>query len=122
MGVNDVQVWGTGKPRREFLHVDDLADACIFLLENYSDDEHINIGTGVDHSIKEISEILTGLIHPKANVCFDTTMPDGTLRKRLDVSKLTGLGWHSTKSLEKGLKETVEWYVDAIVRKEPLRQ
>ncbi len=122
MGVNDVQVWGTGKPRREFLHVDDLADACIFLLENYSDDEHINIGTGVDHSIREISEILTDLIHTKANVCFDATMPDGTLRKRLDVSKLTGLGWRSTKSLEKGLKETVEWYVDAIARKEPLRQ
>jgi GDP-L-fucose synthase len=117
-----VQIWGTGEPRREFMHVDDLADACIFLLEKYSDYEHVNIGTGVDHSIREVAEILSELILPEAELQFDDNMPNGTLRKRLDVTKLRDLGWANSRSLETGIKETIEWYQDSIAHNKPLRK
>jgi GDP-L-fucose synthase len=117
-----VEIWGTGEPRREFMHVDDLADACIFLLEKYSDYEHVNIGTGVDHSIREVAEILSDLILPGAELQFDVHMPNGTLRKRLDVTKLRDLGWSESRSLKTGIKETIDWYLDAIANNKSLRQ
>ena len=92
-GRNEVVVWGTGTPRREFLHVDDLADACVFLMKHYSDAMHINVGTGEDLSIGELAEMVRRIVHPAATIVFDTSKPDGTPRKLLDVSRLHALGW-----------------------------
>ena len=89
----EVVVWGTGSPMREFLHVDDLADACLFLMEHYSDDMHINVGTGVDLSIRELAEKVRDVVNPQAKLVFDRSKPDGTPRKVLDVSRLRNLGW-----------------------------
>ncbi len=108
-----VEVWGTGKAKREFLHVDDLADACLFLMDNYSDLEHINVGTGVDHSIKELAENIGDLIYPEGKIVFDSSKPDGMPRKVLDVSKLTELGWRARVPLHEGLASTYEWFCDA---------
>ena len=113
-----VEVWGTGKAKREFLHVDDLADACLFLMDNYSDLEHINVGTGVDHSIQELAESIRDLIYPEAEIVFDSSKPDGMPRKVLDVSKLTELGWEARVLLSKGLISTYEWFCDAKARGE----
>ncbi len=108
--ASSVTIWGTGKPRREFLHVDDLADACLFLLENYNEAETINIGTGVDLSIRELAETIRELVHPNCSIDFDTTKPDGTPRKQLDVSRLKSLGWEPSISLKDGLRQTYEWF------------
>jgi GDP-L-fucose synthase len=105
-----VTVWGTGSPRREFLHVDDLADACLFLLENYEDATTINVGTGEDVSIAELAEMLRSLICPEAELAFDSSMPDGTPRKLLDVSRLHALGWRHRTSLHEGLSRTYDAY------------
>ena len=113
-----VEVWGTGKARREFLHVDDLADACLFLMDNYSDLEHINVGTGVDHSIQELAENIRDLIYPEAEIVFDSSKPDGMPRKVLDVSKLTELGWKARVPLSEGLTSTYKWFCDAKARGE----
>jgi len=113
-----VEVWGTGKARREFLHVDDLADACLFLMDNYSDLEHINVGTGVDHSIQELAENIRDLIYPEAEIIFDSSKPDGMPRKVLDVSKLTELGWKARVPLSEGLTSTYKWFCDAKARGE----
>ena len=113
-----VEVWGTGKAKREFLHVDDLADACLFLMDNYSDLEHINVGTGVDNSIQELAESIRDLIYPDAEIVFDSSKPDGMPRKVLDVSKLTELGWEARVLLSKGLISTYEWFCDAKARGE----
>lgn len=110
-GVSEVEVWGTGSPMREFLHVDDLADACVFLMENYSNDLHINVGTGVDLSIRELAEKIRSIVYPEAQLHFDTTKPDGTPRKVLDVSRLMDLGWSPTYELDRGLRETYQWFV-----------
>jgi GDP-L-fucose synthase len=106
-----VDIWGTGSPMREFLHVDDLADACLFLMEHYSDDEHINVGTGVDLSIRELAETIRDIVNPGAELHFDTSKPDGTPRKVLDVTKLRELGWSSSITLEDGIRSTYEWFV-----------
>ena len=113
-----VEVWGTGKARREFLHVDDLADACLFLMDNYSDLEHINVGTGVDHSIQELAENIRDLIYPGVEIVFDSSKPDGMPRKVLDVSKLTELGWKARVPLSEGLTSTYKWFCDAKARGE----
>jgi len=113
-----VQVWGSGKAKREFLHVEDLADACLFLMDNYSDLEHINVGTGVDHSIQELAEAIRDLIYPEAELVFDTSKPDGMPRKVLNVSKLTELGWKAKIPLSDGLSSTYEWFCAAKARGE----
>lgn len=109
-GTRDVTIWGTGKPRREFLHVDDLADACVFLLKNYEDPIPINIGTGNDFTIRELADLIRGIVYPEANRLFDTTKPDGTPQKLLDVSRLHALGWRAKTNLTDGLVTTYKWY------------
>jgi GDP-L-fucose synthase len=108
---NQVSVWGTGSPMREFLHVDDLASACVYLMEHYSDDSHINVGTGVDCSIRELAETLREVVNPDAELVWDTTKPDGTPRKLLDVSRLRALGWAPSTELRTGLESTYEWFL-----------
>jgi len=108
--LSTVQVWGTGTPRREFLHVDDLADACLFLLENYNGDIPLNIGFGDDVSIRELTEMVAEVVGYKGAVAWDTTKPDGTPRKWLDSSRLREQGWKPKISLREGLESTYEWY------------
>jgi GDP-L-fucose synthase len=110
-GTSEVVIWGTGTPRREFLHVDDLADACVFLMHRYEGEEHVNVGTGEDISIRELAETIRDIIHPAATLTFDTTKPDGMPRKLLDVSKLHGLGWRHRIALREGIEETYRWYL-----------
>jgi GDP-L-fucose synthase len=102
-GERQVVIWGTGSPKREFLHSDDLADACVFLMRHYDDASHINVGTGVDLSIRELAEIVREQIHPEGELVFDTTKPDGAPRKLLDVSRLHTLGWHHRIELAEGI-------------------
>ena len=97
---------------REFLHVDDLADACLFLMENYSDDSHINVGTGVDLSIRDLAEKVRDIVCPDATLRFDTSKPDGTPRKVLDVTKLNDLGWSPSIDLDTGIRTTYQWFLD----------
>lgn len=108
--AESVTNWGSGSPLREFLHVDDLASAIVFLLENYDSPETINVGTGVDRSIREISELVARTVGFSGTVEWDTTKKDGTPRKLLDVSRLRSLGWAPHITLEDGLRETVDWY------------
>ena len=110
-GERQLTVWGSGQPRREFLHVDDLASACVFLLENYDSAEIINVGCGEDISIRELAELICGIVGFKGDLAWDTTQPDGTPRKLLDVSKLNDLGWHSTISLREGIQRTYDWFL-----------
>lgn len=110
-GEEEVTVWGTGSAVREFLHVDDLADACIFLLENYSEEMHINVGTGRGVSIADLARTIGDVVHPQAQVVFDTSKPDGMPTKVLDVSRLWELGWKSQVSLSEGLESTYKWYI-----------
>jgi GDP-L-fucose synthase len=108
--LSTVQVWGTGTPRREFLHVDDLADACLFLLENYNGDIPLNIGFGEDVSIRELTELVAEVVGYKGAIGWDTTKPDGTPRKWLDSSRLREQGWKPKISLREGLESTYKWY------------
>ena len=113
-GAPLVTNWGTGSPLREFMHVDNLADACLYLLENYDAPGHINVGTGADLSIREISEIVADVIGYAGKTEWDTTKPDGTPRKLLDVSRLTQAGWTPRIGLREGLEEMVAWYYDNV--------
>lgn len=113
----EVVIWGTGVSRREFLHVDDLADAVVWLLENYKDRQFLNIGTGEDISIKELAYKLKDLVGYEGELVFDATKPDGMPKKLLDVSKLHQAGWHHTIELDEGLDRTYRWYLDNIVGK-----
>jgi GDP-L-fucose synthase len=110
-GRAEVAVWGSGRPRREFLHVDDLADACVYLMEHYSDLEHVNVGTGLDLTIRELAEMVRDVVYPAAAIVFDPSKPDGTPRKLLDVSKLHAIGWRHTIALEDGVKATYDWFL-----------
>jgi len=110
-GREEVTIWGTGSQRREFLHVDDLADACLFLMRHYDGDDHINIGTGEDLTIRELAEMVRAAVHPNARLVFDSTKPDGTLKKLLDVTTLKDLGWTYSIALEKGIAASYKWYV-----------
>jgi len=111
-GAGSVEIWGSGKPRREFMHVDDCADAIIHVLQNYSDEEHVNIGTGADVTIAELAETIAKIVGYRGEFRYNTAMPDGTPRKLLDVSRLASLGWHARISLEDGLRSTYAWYCE----------
>ncbi len=102
-----VEIWGTGAPMREFLHVDDLADACVFLMEHYSGDQHVNVGTGEDVTIKQLAELVMELIGYRGQLVFNTDKPDGTPRKLLDVSKLHQLGWKHKINLREGIQSII---------------
>jgi GDP-L-fucose synthase len=106
-----VEVWGTGSPKREFLYADDLADACVYLMKNYEENDIVNIGVGEDISIKDIAHKIKEVVGFEGEIVFDTTKPDGTPRKLVDVEKLTGLGWKAQTSLEDGLKQAYNWYL-----------
>lgn len=109
-GAPSVTNWGTGTPQRELLHVDDLANACLYLLEHFDGPDHVNVGTGVDHSISEIAEMVATAVGYAGETRWDQTKPDGTPRKLLDVSALRGLGWQPKISLRDGIEATVAWY------------
>ncbi len=109
-GEPSVPIWGTGSPRREFLHVDDLADACLFLLERYDSPDPINVGVGEDVSIKELAQIIRDVVGFRGELAFDSSKPDGTPQKLLDVSKLSTLGWRAKTPLEGGIAATYDWY------------
>lgn len=110
-GDRELIVWGSGKPRREFMHVDDLAAACVFLLEKYDSAEIINVGCGEDISIRKLAELICDIVGFQGELTWDTTRPDGTPRKLLDVSKLHDLGWHHTIGLREGIARTYEWFL-----------
>ena len=110
-GRREVTSWGSGTPRREFLHVDDLADACVFLMRNYEGADHVNVGTGEDVTIRELAEMLRDTIHPDATLVFDSSKPDGAPRKLLDVERLHALGWHHRTELRAGIEATYRWFL-----------
>jgi GDP-L-fucose synthase len=110
-GRHEVQLWGTGSPRREFLHVDDLADACVFLMQRYSDSLHINVGTGEDLSIRELADMVRRIVYPSATVVFDASKPDGAPKKLLDVTRLHALGWRHRTALGEGIESTYAWFL-----------
>jgi GDP-L-fucose synthase len=109
-GDDSVTVWGTGAPRREFLHVDDLADAILFLVQTYDAEALVNVGWGQDVTIRELAELVASVIGFGGSLLFDSTKPDGTPRKLLDISRLTSLGWHPQIPLERGIARTYEWF------------
>jgi GDP-L-fucose synthase len=109
-GRDTVEIWGSGRPRREFLHVDDLADAVVFLMKTWSEDEPINIGTGTDVTIAELARMIADVVGFTGQFVYDNSKPDGTPRKLLDISKLTALGWRSRITLQAGIRQTYEWY------------
>ena len=109
--ASKVEVWGTGNPKRELLHVDDLADACTFLMDHYEGVQHINVGTGIDLSIRELAESVRDVVHPRAELAFDTSKPDGAPRKLLDVSRINALGWKATIELREGIESTYAWFL-----------
>ncbi len=109
----EVVVWGSGSPRREFLHVDDLADACLYLMNQYNEPEPINVGTGEDLTIRELAETIQRLTGYAGKLTWDFSKPDGTPRKLLDVSRLTALGWKARIPLEQGLRDTLRWYLES---------
>jgi len=111
-GRREVTIWGTGEPRREFLHVDDLADACLFLMRRYDDAEHVNVGTGEDLTIRELAETVRDIVHPGARLVFDAAKPDGTPKKLLDVSRLHALGWRHRIPLREGIESSYRWFLE----------
>lgn len=111
-GHTHVTVWGTGQPRREFLHVDDLASACLFLMEHYDQEQPINVGTGQDVSIAELADLVRSIVYPEARIRYDSSKPDGTPRKLLDVSRIHALGWRHHIELEEGIRETYRWFLE----------
>ena len=115
-GLTEVVIWGTGTPRREFLHVDDLAGACVFLMEHYDGSEIVNIGVGEDQTIRELAEMIAEVVGFDGKLQFDPTKPDGTPVKLLDVGRLNRLGWKARIPLRNGLAETYEWYRKSLPR------
>jgi GDP-L-fucose synthase len=110
-GAAQVTVWGTGEPRREFLHVDDLADAALFLMQHYDDEEIINVGSGEDMTIRELAETVRDVVGYRGRIVFDPSKPDGTPRKLLDISRLTALGWRKKIAFREGLEASYRWFV-----------
>ncbi|XP_024032667.1 putative GDP-L-fucose synthase 2, partial [Morus notabilis] len=113
-GDKEVVVWGSGSPLREFLHVDDLADACVFLMEEYSGLDHVNVGSGKEVTIKELAELVKEVVGFEGELVWDRSKPDGTPRKLMDSSKLVGLGWTPKISLKEGLVDTYKWYLEYV--------
>jgi GDP-L-fucose synthase len=111
---NRVEVWGTGSAYREFLHVDDLAHACLYLMEHYDGDTHINVGTGLDLSIRELAETVRDVVNPDAEIAWDASKPDGTPRKLLDTGRLAELGWTPSIELRSGIESTYRWFLDHV--------
>ncbi|XEC95506.1 GDP-L-fucose synthase family protein [Paenibacillus tarimensis] len=110
-----VEVWGTGKPRREFLHSDDLAEACLYLMDNYEDSDIVNIGVGNDISIKELAELIKSIVGYKGSITYNSAIPDGTPRKLVDVTKINNLGWKAKISLEEGLRSVYYSYQKELI-------
>ena len=110
-GEDEVVIWGTGTPLREFLHVDDCAEACLFLMNNYAGEEHVNIGVGKDLSIRELAELIAHLVGFQGRLVFDTSKPDGTPRKLVDTTRINTLGWHPRIGLEEGIRAAYAWFV-----------
>lgn len=111
-GSPEVEIWGTGTPRREFLHADDLADACLFVMQHYDDERPINVGWGSDISIKELAEMISGVVGYTGKLRFDSSKPDGTPRKLLDTQRLAALGWAPRITLETGIRSTYRWFLE----------
>ncbi|REE91964.1 GDP-L-fucose synthase [Cupriavidus plantarum] len=111
-GDSEVVVWGTGTPRREFMHVDDLGAAAVFLMETYSDEDFVNVGVGSDVSIRELADIVKDVTGFQGNIVQDTSKPDGTPRKLMDVGRLSALGWHAKVELREGIAQTYAWFVE----------
>ncbi len=111
-GDGPVEIWGSGKPRREFLYVDDLADAVIYLMQRYSGERHVNVGTGQEVSIRELAELIAAVVGCSRGVVFDSSKPDGMPRRLLDVSLLTSLGWTAPTSLKEGIAKTYRWFLE----------
>ena len=109
-GAEIVQVWGSGNPKREFLHVDDLADACVFLMQEYNEGEIVNVGWGKDISITELASLMKEIVDYSGSIEFDASKPDGTPRKLLDTARLTSLGWHPATQLADGIASTYKWF------------
>ena len=114
--AEELVVWGTGSPRREFMYVDDLADALVFLLRHYSDEEHVNIGVGHDVTIRELAETIARIVGLPEKLWFDSSKPDGTPRKLIDSSRLLAMGWKPQTSLEEGLRKTYAWYLKNLAK------
>jgi len=112
LGKDEVVVWGTGTPRREFLHVDDLADAILFLMRYYDSEEIINVGVGEDISISELAELIARIVGFEGKIVYDTSKPDGTPRKLLDVSRIFEMGWRPKIPLEEGIRQTYQWFLE----------
>ena len=110
-GDKEFVVWGTGKPRREFLYIEDLADACLFLMDTYESSELINVGSGVDMAIKDLARLVQGIVGFKGKLTFDTTKPDGAMRKLLDSRKINKLGWKPKVDFEDGIRKTYQWFL-----------
>lgn len=117
-GVSNITLWGTGSPLREFLHVDDLASAVLLASDEYDSSEHLNVGTGYDLSIKELAELIAKATGFEGDIHWDSSKPDGTPRKVLDVSRVSSLGWEPTITLPEGIKRTIEWYKTAVEKGE----
>ena len=117
-GDTELTVWGTGTPRREFLYVDDLARACRFLLENYDSPEIVNVGYGEDTTIRDLAELMCDIIGFKGELVFDTSKPDGTPRKLLDISRIRSLGWRPEVSLPEGIARSYKWFLKNVVGKD----
>jgi GDP-L-fucose synthase len=113
-GASELAIWGTGSPRREFLYVDDMADATIHLMQSYSSFEHVNVGVGEDLSILELAQLVADMVGYRGTIKTDASKPDGTPRKLLDVSRLHSLGWHARTSLREGVATTYRWYVERL--------
>jgi GDP-L-fucose synthase len=114
-GASEVVIWGTGTPRREFLHVDDLAEACVFVMRNYDEPGILNVGVGQDVSIRELAAMIKDVVGFAGALPFDPTRPDGTPRKLLDVSRLHALGWRAKTPLRRGIEETYAWFKTASI-------
>jgi GDP-L-fucose synthase len=113
-GASQVELWGTGTPRREFLFVDDLADALVFLMQRYSAEPHLNVGTGEDITIRDLAEVVAKIADYRGTFVYDPSKPDGTPRKVMDVSRLSALGWQARTPLEEGFKRAYHWYADHV--------
>jgi len=119
-GSDSVTLWGTGSPMREFLHSDDLGRACVFLIENYDNDVAVNLGVGEDIAIKDLAELIKEVVGFEGDIQWDSSKPDGTPRKLLDISRITSLGWKSQVSLADGIRSTYQWFLENSSNERPL--